>query len=852
MGMSSSQARLLSLTSRMHDIEYKAQKLEAQKLQMANESAHVYQKYANALNSTTIQGAVLGADGSAKFIDTTLLVLEGNTANKLAQEIYLKDTKTDKIYVSKANADKFKLPADGNPGSEIEFMDRLGFKTAVLGFDKVSNTIPTEKYTSIETAKGQETTREVPNFNTDWGYQKVDHKPVPADAISVKSIEDANGTFDVNKTYVINNKEDLVALQNLTNKGISTKGVHFVLGGDIDMTGVNWTGIGNTTANAFQGIFDGNGYTISNLKGSAGLFTFVTGDSTATTDDKNGVTVTEKNGVIKNVILENVNITRNAQNTGALIGQSNGGYVDNCYASGTISGASWTGGLIGYNNKGIISSSTSNVKINNATNCTGGLIGHDTSGILEHCISTGDVKGTSSVGGLIGHEYDKGSGFIYQCATTSNVNATGNKGAFIGFIDSGCSAIVVGSQYNGASGLKPVGAGNVTNQGNDDSLTDGAIKTVTTKPITIPSKSSMKSNIMMAVDKANATVPSDFETKLNTWLSKFYEQDYLFTGGILVEDSLKLASINDFLNEFLTQNGNSNVITTLIEDVTNNSLDATKAFQNNYKSTKDYEYTGYAATGTGNATKTTTITIGSTEDISNNLYTALRNIGHTDLKYAEDIQKVEDWVNAKFNTNTSAGKLALAELNNIIMNGDKEELEKIYTAINSNSNYTISTDKKVYTDTVGTYNVIVTDQAQTYQSGWDMNDPEIVEALNYYQVIKGGYIIVEDEQANSTEWVTNMINGGFAIFTQYDVEEKDLFDTNIATNVSLQEVADETELKKAEVEYEASMRKIDAKDKQYDVELAHLENERNAIKTEMDTLKTVIKDNVDRTFKLFG
>ena len=34
MGLAASQARLLSLTARMHDIEYKAQKLEAQKLQM--------------------------------------------------------------------------------------------------------------------------------------------------------------------------------------------------------------------------------------------------------------------------------------------------------------------------------------------------------------------------------------------------------------------------------------------------------------------------------------------------------------------------------------------------------------------------------------------------------------------------------------------------------------------------------------------------------------------------------------------------------------------------------------------------------------------------------------------------
>jgi len=42
------------------------------------------------------------------------------------------------------------------------------------------------------------------------------------------------------------------------------------------------------------------------------------------------------------------------------------------------------------------------------------------------------------------------------------------------------------------------------------------------------------------------------------------------------------------------------------------------------------------------------------------------------------------------------------------------------------------------------------------------------------------------------------------------------------------------------------------KDRKYDYDLAALDNERNAIKNEMETLKTVAKDNVDRTFKLFG
>ena len=67
-----------------------------------------------------------------------------------------------------------------------------------------------------------------------------------------------------------------------------------------------------------------------------------------------------------------------------------------------------------------------------------------------------------------------------------------------------------------------------------------------------------------------------------------------------------------------------------------------------------------------------------------------------------------------------------------------------------------------------------------------------------------------------------------------------------------QEVSDETALKKAEAKYEADMRKINNKDKKFDTDLAALESERNAIKTEIDTLKSVAKDNVDRTYKLFS
>ena len=54
MGMSSSQARLLSLTARQHNVEYRAQKLQDEKLQMANDSDRVYKTYLKVLNGIKI------------------------------------------------------------------------------------------------------------------------------------------------------------------------------------------------------------------------------------------------------------------------------------------------------------------------------------------------------------------------------------------------------------------------------------------------------------------------------------------------------------------------------------------------------------------------------------------------------------------------------------------------------------------------------------------------------------------------------------------------------------------------------------------------------------------------------
>lgn len=54
MGMAASQARLLSITARMHDVEYKAQSIQNAKIQLATQSDQVYNDYLDALNASTL------------------------------------------------------------------------------------------------------------------------------------------------------------------------------------------------------------------------------------------------------------------------------------------------------------------------------------------------------------------------------------------------------------------------------------------------------------------------------------------------------------------------------------------------------------------------------------------------------------------------------------------------------------------------------------------------------------------------------------------------------------------------------------------------------------------------------
>lgn len=114
------------------------------------------------------------------------------------------------------------------------------------------------------------------------------------------------------------------------------------------------------------------------------------------------------------------------------------------------------------------------------------------------------------------------------------------------------------------------------------------------------------------------------------------------------------------------------------------------------------------------------------------------------------------------------------------------------------------------------------------------------------------------DYANDSEFLTKMVESG-RITVSLVAFKNGIVDENITSsssdsNLTMSNTSDVngTELKKAEAEYEHTLKKISHKDKQYDMDLNRLETERTALTTEYDSVKKVVQDNIERTFKIFS
>lgn len=197
-----------------------------------------------------------------------------------------------------------------------------------------------------------------------------------------------------------------------------------------------------------------------------------------------------------------------------------------------------------------------------------------------------------------------------------------------------------------------------------------------------------------------------------------------------------------------------------------------------------------------------------------------------------------------------------------------------YALVRNGNLLLTSTEKKYYDDYIKNNSQQDPDSFAKYAI--EMLNPspkedtdEYDEKYDYYydlflqiQSCDGKTEAIADENINNAEWLTNMVKCGQIQIYCYDAGERtdevhfEFYSTSPSSDSGLK-YSDTTEIdasaqKKAEAEYEHTMRQINIKEKKIDNELAKLETERNALTTMYDSVKKVIEDNVERTFGIFS
>ena len=294
--------------------------------------------------------------------------------------------------------------------------------------------------------------------------------------VSLAAAEDPGYTIEGDGSYTVTTDDGLRNVAKLVNEEGKTD-INITLDTDLTLTG-EWTPIG-TESHQYTGTFDGGGHTISGLTvtGSdqwAGLFGYI-----------------DKDGTVKNVVLENVQITSDNQYAyvGGVAGYSEGN-IENCSVSGSVSGNSnsngtsnCVGGVVGQQYGGTITECSSSAIVD-GRNEVGGVAGKTNSVTLTACYATGDVTAERTptnntyAGGVVGSNF---SSTLIACYATGSVTGTGTGtgSIYVGGVTGDNFASTLTACYHAKGTVSgPDGAtGGVTGRNFKDSMLDGGIIT---------------------------------------------------------------------------------------------------------------------------------------------------------------------------------------------------------------------------------------------------------------------------------------------------------------------------------------------------------------------------------------
>ncbi len=276
--------------------------------------------------------------------------------------------------------------------------------------------------------------------------------------ISLGSAISGSGTES--EPFMIDSIDAYLEFSDLDNSAIYwAPYVHTHLTSDLDLADVSVSRIGISDSMCYQGFFNGNSHTISNLTINVpedyyvGMFGRINASAKITNLLLQSPVVTGEyyvgalcgyndGGSITLCGVDSAYIVGD-ECVGGLIGESAWHTntddtfivpkIDRCYSTGQVNGQSKIGGLVGQSSVSQMLRSFSTANVNGNLNI-GGLIGlHYGHVPVANCFSQGDVWGQGNVGGMVGVSYavDTDCGFS-NCYSSGQVNGTNSTGGLIG------------------------------------------------------------------------------------------------------------------------------------------------------------------------------------------------------------------------------------------------------------------------------------------------------------------------------------------------------------------------------------------------------------------------------------
>lgn len=231
-------------------------------------------------------------------------------------------------------------------------------------------------------------------------------------------------------------------------------------------------------------------------------------------------------------------------------------------------------------------------------------------------------------------------------------------------------------------------------------------------------------------------------------------------------------------------------------------------------------------------------------DKSDKLSKIISNLGEQDIKDKIDLQNaIVDAENSGDAGRVKTLQKALDEYNGL----EKSYRYKLYQ----------QNAEKVYNKQYG-------EEGEGYFDQDDFN--YYVRMYNEIQQA-GGCVSIDEfdgplngDASTDGDWLKNQLSSGKFSISIVNTDKKNgdisFSTTSTSTDSSLSETTtstiDKKALAKAEAEYEHETKKIDQKDKKYDMELSKLETERSALTKEYESVKKVASDNIERTFGIFS